>query len=234
MCCKWSSFLCSRKMIFGRLDLLWRCVGRLTRPERNLRNLYLDRALKSINCNNRNIIEIEFLKNKNLKSILFPYYMCCELRVICLENEHPWWNAILWTTSLLSTWPKFYSKISLLKVTILMFSQELIWRRENLLYKYRGFWTYFEDKNEDTLLEKWCIISLPFHSVTLAVGSQAFRLSSRTFDERFRKMVILVCWLTLHYTLLLLTHFRKTKYSDWLRSIFYCYLLTFRKLTRCQ
>ena len=23
----------------------------------------------------------------------------------CLENEHPWWNMILWTTSLPSTWP---------------------------------------------------------------------------------------------------------------------------------
>ena len=33
---------------------------------------------------------MEFLKNKNSKNILFPYYFCCELRVICLENEHPW------------------------------------------------------------------------------------------------------------------------------------------------
>ena len=29
---------------------------RLTRPEMNFRNLYLDRALKKINCYNRNII----------------------------------------------------------------------------------------------------------------------------------------------------------------------------------
>ena len=51
------------------------------------------------------------------------------LRVICLENEHPWWNMILWTTSLTSTWPKVYSKISWHKVTM-TFSQELIWGRE--------------------------------------------------------------------------------------------------------
>ena len=32
-----------------------------------------------------------------------------------LENEHAWWNLILWTTYTLlpSTWPKVYSKISL-------------------------------------------------------------------------------------------------------------------------
>ena len=35
-------------------------------------------------------------------------------------------------------------------------------------------------------------------------------------------------------TLLLLTLFRKTKYADLLRSIFYCYLPTFGKLTRRQ
>ena len=35
-------------------------------------------------------------------------------------------------------------------------------------------------------------------------------------DEKFQKMVIFVE----------LTNFRKTKYADWLRSIFYCYLLS--------
>ena len=55
--------------------------------------------------------------------------------------------------------------------------------------------------------------------------SQVFCLS-RTIDKRFRKMVISVCWLTAKYTLLLLTHFRKTKYADCLRGVFYCYLLS--------
>ena len=35
-------------------------------------------------------------------------------------------------------------------------------------------------------------------------------------------------------TQLLLTHLRKTEYADWLRSMFYCYLLTFGKLTRWE
>ena len=56
------------------------CVGRLKRSERNLGNLFHDRALKSKNCNyNKSIIYIEFLKNNNSKSILFPYCVCCEL-----------------------------------------------------------------------------------------------------------------------------------------------------------
>ena len=61
---------------------------------------------------------------------------------------------------------------------------------------------------------------------------QVFCLSSRTIDERFRIMVISVCWLTTKCTLLLLTHFRKTKYADWLRSIFCSYLLSFGKVIR--
>ena len=111
---------------------------------------------------------MEFLKNKNSKNILFPYYFCCELRVICLENEHPWWNMILWTSSLPSTWPKVYSKILLHKVTILMFSQELIWRGEIKCTNVLVSGLILKMRSKDTLLEKWCI-SLPFHSVTLAI-----------------------------------------------------------------
>ena len=140
------------------------------------------------------------------------------LRVICLENEHPWWNMILWTTSLPSTWPKVYSTISLHKVTM-TFSQEFIWRGEtcytNIVVSGLGLTAEYT--------EKW-----------RPRDSWAFRLSSRTIEERFRKVVIFVCWLTANYTLLLLTHFRKTKYSDWLRSIFYFYLLTFGKPARWQ
>ena len=69
--------------------------------------------------------------------------------------------------------------------------------------------------NEDMLLEKWCI-SLPFHSVTLAITAD------HEAEEHF------VChwepsakdskkWLSF--------------YADWLRSIFYCYLLTFGDLS---
>ena len=111
---------------------------------------------------------MEFLKNKNSTNILFPYYFCCELRVICLENEHPWWNMILWTSSLPSTWPKVYSKILLHKVTILMFSQELIWRGEIKCTNVLVSGLILKMRSKDTLLEKWCI-SLPFHSVTLAI-----------------------------------------------------------------
>ena len=108
--------------------------------------------------------------------------------------------------------------------------------RRNLLYKCRGFWTYFED-------EKWRYVSwemMYFIAFSLGYssyqsrprGSRAFRMSSRTIVERFWKMVVFVCLFTPKYTLLLLTHFRKTKYADWLRSIFYFYLLTFGKPAR--
>ena len=127
-------------------------------------------------------------------------------------NTHPWWNMILWTTSLPSKWQNLYSKISLHKVTMLTFSQELIWKEicytdivvSGLILKMRS---------EDTLLEKWCI-SLPFHSVTLAIKADheaaehfVCRRGPPTKDSEK--------WLYL--------------YADWLRSILYCYLLTFGK-----
>ena len=96
---------------------------------------------------------------------------------------------------------------------MLMFSQADVERR-NLFSKYRRFWTYFED-------EKWRYASwemLYFIAFSFGYtryqnrprGSRAFRLSSRTIDERFRKIFIFVCWLTPKYTPLLLTHFRKS------------------------
>ena len=156
---------------------------------------------------------MEFLKNKNSKNILFPYYFCCELRVICLENENPWWNMILWTSSLPSTWPKVYSKILLHKVTILMFSQELIWRGEikctnvlvsGLILKMRRYASW----------EMMYFIAFSFGYTSYQSrprGSRAFRLSSRTIVEDSKK------WLS--------------SYADWLRSILYCYLLTYFRIT---
>ena len=70
--------LCSRKIDDFRknFDLSWHCVGRLTRPERNLRNLFLGHGLKYINCSNKSIIYIGFLMNNYSKNILFRYYVC--------------------------------------------------------------------------------------------------------------------------------------------------------------
>ena len=70
----------------------------------------------------------------------------------CMKNKNSkiWWNLILWTASLPSTWPK-------------VFSQKLVWR--NLLYKYCGSRLILKMRSEATFLEKWCIL-LRFHSVT--------------------------------------------------------------------
>ena len=95
--------------------------------------------------------------------------MCCELCVICLESEHPWWNMILWTTSLLSTWRKVYSKNSIHRV--LMFSQELIWRGEICYTNIVVSGLILKMRSDDTLLEKWCI-SLPFHYVALTIKAE--------------------------------------------------------------
>ena len=82
------------------------------------------------------------------------------------------------------------------------FSQELIWIGESCYPKIMVSGLILKIRSEDTLLKKRCI-PLPFR--------QAFCFSSRTIDERVRK------WLSL--------------YADWLRSILYCYLLTFGKLS---
>ena len=157
--------------------------------------------------------------------------MCCELCVICQENEHPWWNMIVLTTSVPSTWPKVYSKISLHKATMLMFSQELIWRGEICYTNIVVSRLILKMRREDTLLEKWCI-SFPFHSVTLAIKADHEaaenlvchrRPSTKDSEKRFSSYAD---WLRSICYLLLLTHFRKTKYADWLQSIFYCYLLS--------
>ena len=113
---------------------------------------------------------------------------------------------ILWTTSLPSKWPKVYSKISLHKVTILMFSQELIWKEicytnivvSGLILKMRS---------EDTILEKWCI-SLPFHSLTIAIKAD-HEAAENFVCHRGPPTKDSKKWLYL--------------YADWLQSILYCY-----------
>ena len=71
--------------------------------------------------------------------------------------------------------------------------------RRNLLSKYRGFWTYIEDEKlryasilrNDTV---FIAFSLGYTSYQADYeAARAFRLSSRTIDERFRKTVIFVC-----------------------------------------
>ena len=105
------------------------------------------------------------------------------------------------------------------------FSQELIWIGESCYPKIMVSGLILKIRSEDTLLKKRCI-PLPFQTSILFLIENHRRKSP--------KMVIFVCWLTPKYTLLLLTHFRKTKYADWQRSIFYRCLLTFGKLIRCQ
>ena len=121
-------------------------------------------------------------------------------------------------TSLPSTWPKVYSKISLHKVTMLMFSHELIWRGEICYTNIVVSGLILKMRSEDALLEKWCN-SLPFtiRSVTLAIKADheaaehfACHRGPTTKDSEN--------WLSLH--------------ADWPRSILYCYLvLTFGKLS---
>ena len=73
----------------------------------------------------------------------------------------------------------------------------------NLLYKCRGFWTYFEDEKwRHASWEKTYFIAFP------AKHFVCHREPSTKDSEK---------WLSL--------------YADWLRSILYCYLLTFGKLT---
>ena len=106
------------------------------------------------------------------------------------------------------------------------FSQELIWIGESCYPKIMVSGLILKIRSEDTLLS---LRKDVFHCL---FSHQVFCLSSRTIDERFQIMVISVCWLTTKCTLLLLTHFRKTKYADWLRSIFCSYLLSFGKVIR--
>ena len=54
------------------------------------------------------------------------------------------------------------------QATMLMFSQELIWRGEICYANVVVSALILKMRSEDTFLEKWCI-SLPFHSVTLAI-----------------------------------------------------------------
>ena len=83
--------------------------------------------------------------------------------------------------------------------------------RRNLLYKYRGFWTYIED-------EKWRYASI-LRNDTVFI---AFSLGYTSYQADHEAAEHFVChrgpstkdsekWLSL--------------YADWLRRIFYCYLL---------
>ena len=54
------------------------------------------------------------------------------------------------------------------QATMLMFSQELIWRGEICYTNVVVSKLILKMRSEDTFLEKW-FISLPFHSVTLAI-----------------------------------------------------------------
>ena len=154
------------------------------------------------------------------------------LLVIRLENEHPRWN---------SDPVNLNSKISQHKVTMLMFSQELIWRGEIC---YTNIVVFEYEKWRYASWELMYFIAFSFGHALVAIKADH---DSHEAAEHFvchrgpstkdseTEIVVFVCWLTPKYTLLLLTHFRKTKYADWLRSIFWCFLLvTFGKVTRWQ
>ena len=101
------------------------------------------------------------------------------------------------------------------QVTMLMFSQELIWTREICYTNVVVSGLILKMRSEDTFLEKWCI-SLPFHSVTLATkadheAAENFVCHPEPSSNDSEK------WSSL--------------YANWLRSILYIYLLTFGKLT---
>ena len=57
-------------------------MGSLTRPERNLRNLYLNRALKSINC------KTETLEFFSLEEQKLEKYSVSLLRVLRIDDFH--------------------------------------------------------------------------------------------------------------------------------------------------
>ena len=82
--------------------------------------------------------------------------------------------------------------------------------RRSLLDKYRGFWTYFEDEN-------WYFIAFSFGFTSFQSRPRGSREFSFVIQDHRRK--IPKKWLSLN--------------ADWLRLIFYCYLLTFGKLTPC-
>ena len=112
-----------------------------------------------------------------------------------------------------------------------MFSQELIWSGEICYTNIVVSRPILKMRREDKLPMKWCI-SLRFHSVTRQLtffqtrnikadheAAEHFVLhrglsTNHRRDEIFRKMVFFVCWLAAKYTLLLLTHFRKSRKTN--------------------
>ena len=113
-----------------------------------------------------------------------------------------------------------------------MFSQELIWRRE-ICYTTI---VVLKMRSEDTLLQQWCI-SLCFNSVThqhfflnLNMRNLSHKLSKQSMSFLCRR------WLSTNLTMTMIIIIATNDsenwlslYADWLRSIFYCYLVTFRK-----
>ena len=120
------------------------------------------------------------------------------------------------------------------KVTMLMSSRELIWRGEicyanivvsRLILKMK--WRYAS-------WEMMYFIALSFSYTSYQSrprGRRAFRLSLRTIDERFRKMVIFVCWLTPKYTL---AAKRKTAYEAKMSTFVYLTLYKRKKVRRMR
>ena len=140
--------------------ILGDCEQSTQDSETNLRNLYLDRALKSINCKNRNMHHLNRIcKEQKLEkysllrvNILSETWTCELLR--CLARDR-------------KSTPKFHYT-TWHQATMLMFSQELIWRGEICYTNVVVSGLILKMRSEDTFLEKWCI-SLPFDSVTLAI-----------------------------------------------------------------
>ena len=98
---------------------------------------------------------------------------------------------------------------------MLMFSQELIWRGEICYTNVVVSRLILKMRSEDTFLEKWCI-SLPFHSVTVAIKAD-HEAAEHFVCHRGPSSKDSEKWLSL--------------YANLLRSILYCYLLTFEKLS---
>ena len=148
--------------------------------------------------------------------------MCWELRVICVVADSlvacRKWTSLVKpdTIPMPSTWPKVYSKISLRNVFT---GVDL--KRRNLSYKNRGF----EHKKWRYLLEKWCT-SLRFHSVT---RQHFFKLEYAQLVSRATRQPSISFVMEGYRQINLETNDSENRlslYADWLRIIYYCYLLS--------
>ena len=91
--------------------------------------------------------------------------------------------------------------------------------RRNLLYKYRGFWTWLN-----------CRIYREVETTRQLSISFVIEDHRRKIPKSGYLCMLIDCELYSIVTYSL----SETKYADWLQSIFYRYLLTFGKLTRLQ